>query len=207
MAGLGAIEGNWIPEDWPGALMRPAPEHDLAMAKQLLAEAGVPNGFEVSMLTPQPPYVSWGERLVSQLGAIGVRTRLNTMERGAFYDKLAPGPDRLKGLLLLLSGAPGDAAARIRENAVCNGAFSGVCQPEVDDRMRRYDASADPAERQRLLNEVQAHLLDTYTLVPTVRLAMLNALGPRIANRAEEIMGSIPQYVYIGPYEAIQLVD
>jgi hypothetical protein len=38
-----------------------------------------------------------------------------------------------------------------------------------------------------------------------VRLATVNCLGPRIANKAEEIMGSIPQYVYIGPYEDILL--
>ena len=34
---------------------------------------------------------------------------------------------------------------------------------------------------------------------------MLNCLGPRIANKAEEIMGAIPQYVYVGPYEEIAL--
>ena len=71
--------------------------------------------------------------------------------------------------------------------------------------MKRYEASVDPRERQRLLDEVQAYLLDTYVMVPTVRLAMVNCLGPRIANKAEEVMGSIPQYVYIGPYEDILL--
>lgn len=55
------------------------------------------------------------------------------------------------------------------------------------------------------VDEVQAHLLDNYLMIPTVRLAMLNCLGPRIANRAEEIMGAIPQYVYIGPYEDVQV--
>jgi peptide/nickel transport system substrate-binding protein len=205
MVGLGALEGNWIPDDWPGALARPAPQHNLFRARQLLTEAGYRNGFEVSTLTPQPPFVSWGERIVGQLRAAGIRTQLNTMERAAFYDRLAPGPSRLTGLLLVLSGAPGDAAARIRESAVCNGTFSGLCLPEIDGRMQRYEASADPAERQTLLNEIQTYLLDNYLMIPTVRLAMFNCLGPRIANKAEEIMGAIPQYVYIGPYEEIAL--
>jgi ABC-type transport system substrate-binding protein len=192
MMGLGTLEGNWVPEDWPGALARPAPAHNLFRARQLLAEAGFRNGFDVSTLSAQPPYVSWGERIVGQLRAAGIRTQLNSMERAAFYDRLAPGPDRLTGLVLVLSGAPGDAAARIRESAVCGGAFSGLCLPEID-------------ERQTLLNELQAYLLDKYFMIPTVRLAMLNCLGPRIANKAEEIMGAIPQYVYVGPYEEITL--
>ena len=39
--GLGTLEGNWIPHDWPGAIERPTPPFDVAKAKQLLAEAGV----------------------------------------------------------------------------------------------------------------------------------------------------------------------
>jgi peptide/nickel transport system substrate-binding protein len=205
MGGQGALEGNWIPEDWPGALKRPTPPFDLTKARQLMVEAGVPNGFEVSSFTPLPPYFSWGERVVSQLRAINIRTQVNTMERAAFYEQLAPGPNRLKGFIMPLSGAPGDAAARIRENAVCEGAFSGICLPEIDNRMKRYDTSVDPKEREALLNEAQAYIVDNYLIVPILRQAFTNVLGPRIANKAEDIEGSIPQYVYIGPYEDIEL--
>ena len=66
-------------------------------------------------------------------------------------------------------------------------------------------APADPQERKRLLDEVQAYLLDNYILIPTVRQAFINVLGPRIANKAEDIMGAIPQFAYIGPYEDIQI--
>ena len=69
--------------------------------------------------------------------AAGIRTQLNTMERGAFYDRLAPGPNRLKGWCWSSPVPPGDAAARIRESAVCGGAFSGLCLPEIDERMQR----------------------------------------------------------------------
>src|SRR3954467_5636543 len=77
MGGLGALEGNWIPEDWPGALKRPTPEYNLEKAKSLMAEAGVAGGFEVSQLTPLPPYSSFAERVVGNLRAIGVTTRVN----------------------------------------------------------------------------------------------------------------------------------
>ena len=129
------------------------------------------------------------------------------MERGAFYEKLAPGPDRIKGFIMPLSGAPGDAAARIRENAQCSGAFSGICDPQIEERMKRYDSSIDSKERETVLNEVQNYILDNFLIVPIARQAFTNVLGPRIANKAEDIEGAIPQYVYLGPYEDIELKD
>jgi peptide/nickel transport system substrate-binding protein len=207
LGGMSPIEGNWVPEDWQGVLKRPVPPTDVAQAKQLMAQAGVADGFEVSSLTPLPPFNDWGERLLTQLRSINVKTPLNTMERGAFYERLAPGPNRLKGFVLQFSSAPGDAASRIRENAVCGGAFSGLCLPEVDDRMKQYDASTDPKQRQQLLDEVQAYLLDQYIFVPVCRSVFVSGFGPRVVNKPEEINGAIPQYIFIGPWEDVQVKD
>ena len=164
-------------------------------------------GFAVDKITPLPPYSSFAERIASQLRAIGITTNVNTMERGAFYEQLAPGPNRLKGFVLQLSGEPGDAAARLRENATCDGTFSGLCVPDANDRMTKYDASVDPAERKQLLEEAQNYLLDNYLMLPILRQALIHALGPRIANPIEEIEGSIPQYVYTGPWEDVRLSE
>jgi peptide/nickel transport system substrate-binding protein len=207
LGGMSNIEGNWVPEDYQGAVQRPAPQLDVAKARQLLAQAGVGDGFEVSQLTPLPPYGSWGERIISQLRAVGIKTKLNSLERAAFYERMSPGPNRLKGIILPFSGAPGDAAARIRENAICEGAFSGVCVPEVEERMKQFETSLDPAERKRHLDWVQNYLLDQYIMVPMVRNVVLWGIGPRIGGKLEDINGSIPQYPYLGPYEDIELKD
>jgi peptide/nickel transport system substrate-binding protein len=207
MGGLGALEGNWIPEDWPGSIKRPTPPTDIAKAKQLMAEAGVPNGFEVSQVTPLGGYTSFAERIAGQLRAVGINTRVNVMERAAFYDALAPGPNRIKGFVMQISGSPGDAAARIRENALCKGAFSGLCIPEIEQPMAKYEASANVEERTKLLNEIQATLLDNYYIIPLLRQALINCLGPRIANKTEDIEGAIPQYAYLGPYEDLEIKD
>ena len=205
--GLGTLEGNWIPHDWPGAIERPTPPFDVAKAKALLAEAGVANGFEISQLTPLPPYTSFAERIGGYLRAVGITVKVNTLERAAFYDGLAPGPNKQKGLVIQLSGAPGDAASRIRENALCKGAFSSICLPEIDGLMAKYDASTDLAERKKLIDEVQTQLLDNYLIIPIQRQAFINCLGPKIANKAEEVEGSIPQYNYLGPYEDVQVKE
>ena len=208
LGGMSPIEGGFIPSEWPGAIQRPVPPTDIEQAKKLLAEAGVSGGFEVSTITPLPPNSSWAERIASQLRAVNIKTSVNTMERGAFYDSLAPGENRLKGFIIQFSGAPGDAAARVRENAVCKGAFSGLCLPDVDQRMAKYDASVDAKERQQILTEVQNYLLDQYIFTPVVRNVFTIAAGPRLANpKLEDIVGSIPQYIWIGPWEDIQVKD
>jgi peptide/nickel transport system substrate-binding protein len=205
--GVAPSEGNWIPEDWQGALKRTAPPTDIGLARKMLAEAGVPDGFEVSALTPLPPFTDWGERVLTQLRVINIKTQLNAMDRGAFYERMAPGPNRLKGLILMFSSAPGDAAARIREDAACNGSFSGLCLPEVDDRMKAFDTSTDLARRKQLLDEVQAYLLDQYVMVPVLRGVLITGFGPRVAGRLEDISGAIPQYIWIGPWEDLQVTD
>jgi peptide/nickel transport system substrate-binding protein len=206
VGGLSPIEGNWISEEWPGAVKRPVPPTDVARAKELMAEAGVGDGFDVSAITPLPPNTSWAERVASQLRAIKIRTQVNIMERGAFYTRLSPGTDRLKGLIIQFSGAPGDAAARVRENAVCQGAFSGLCVSDIDDRMKAYDASTDRTVRKRLLDDLQAALLDQYYMIPLVRNVFIFAAGTRLANaRLEDVIGAIPQYNWIGPWEDLEV--
>jgi peptide/nickel transport system substrate-binding protein len=207
MAGMSPIGGNWIPEEYAGAISRPVPPFDLARSKQLLAEAGVANGFEVDSITPLPPYFSWAERVGSQLRAVGIRTKVNQLERGTFYTKLAPGADRQTGFILQFAGAPGDAASRLREYAVCNGSFSGLCTDEVDSRMTRFESSTDEKTRQALLNEVQAYLLDNYLMLPMPRNVLLNVGGPRLVNKPTDVIGAIPQYPFVGPYEDLQVTD
>ena len=67
--GMGVVDGNWINDDVEYGLEWPKWEHDIAKAKQLMAEAGYPNGFNVDWVTPVPNYYSRGERIVSQLQA------------------------------------------------------------------------------------------------------------------------------------------
>ena len=61
---------------------------DLDRAKALMAEAGYCDSIEVEWLTSIPNYFSLGERVISQLRRIGITAKLQTMERGTFFDRL-----------------------------------------------------------------------------------------------------------------------
>ena len=205
--GYSEITGNFIPADWPGAITVPKPERDLAKAKQLMAEAGFPNGFEVEALTPLPPYMSMGERIITQLREIGIRTKLNTMERAAFLTKMGEGPDAFKGIILVASGTPGDAAARVRLYAACKGGNSRICVPEIEEKLTQYEKSLSPPEREKLIGEIQQYIIDNQIFVTLWRQVGLGAQGPRIANHKDEIWGAIPQFPTVGPYEDIRVRD
>jgi hypothetical protein len=104
-------------------------------------------------------------------------------------------------------GATGDAANRVRNYATCQGFSSRTCDPKIEEPFQRYENSTDPQERERLLNEIQQYILDEYIFPVVYRLAFVNAVGPRLGNPWEEIFGSIPQYVYIGPFEDLTLKE
>jgi peptide/nickel transport system substrate-binding protein len=65
--------------------------HDPARARKLLAEAGYPEGFELGLLCPNNRYVN-DERictaLASMFAKIGVRTRLDSMPRAQFFQRV-----------------------------------------------------------------------------------------------------------------------
>ena len=52
--------------------------YDPVKAKELLAEAGFPDGFDVEMLTSVTP-TSWPAAVQNYLGAVGIRVRMNHM--------------------------------------------------------------------------------------------------------------------------------
>jgi len=79
--------------------VKPYP-YDVAMAKQLLAQAGVPNGFDIDLTTimsatiPQPVTESIG----SFLGKVGINAKINVKEIGAWIGSFQAGPEARPGL-------------------------------------------------------------------------------------------------------------
>ncbi len=202
--------GNWGAADLDGALqadeIKPEwYEYNLEKAKQLMADAGYPDGFEVQQLTPLAPYYPLGERVITQLAQIGIKTSLNRIERAAFVEALTKGPEALPGIILNISGLNGDMATRWRAFATCEGASSRTCIPELDAKFAKYEASTNLEERDQLMAELQTEFNDQYVFPYVYNLGLTMATGPRIANEPDDIWFSVPQYVYVFPWEDVEL--
>ena len=81
-----------ICHDWHVGCVSSIPPtgHDLAKAKKLLAEAGVPNGFEVE-ITTWGPSRQIAEAVSGQLRKVGIKAKVDHLKIGGFVKKRARG--------------------------------------------------------------------------------------------------------------------
>ena len=208
--GMGEVDGNWINNDVEYAMDWPKWPHDVAKAKQLMAEAGYPNGFPVDWLTPVPNYYSRGERVVSQLQAIGIRTRNQVMERGVFLKKIEGGMSQWPGTQIIMNATRiGGTWSNWYDGMFRCGGFQSkdfFCVKELDDKFSKYLSSFDRQERKQLAYEIQRAILENYYFVPVFRHAFVNAYGPRIkAAKWQDVFPTSLTSGYAYPWEDIQL--
>jgi peptide/nickel transport system substrate-binding protein len=197
--GLSRPTGSIVPRDFEFALAFDAPPYDPKRARQLLAEAGYPSGFDGGELTPFPPYNAMGEAIMGWLQAVGIRTRMRTMERGAFMTSWRE--KKLHGVVLTISGVSGNAATRLESFVTKNGAFAFGSLPEVDDLFRRQAKELDRKKREGLLHQIQRILHEQVTQAPVYHLGFPTGVGPRV----DDIMATAIPGFYLSPYEDLRL--
>ena len=197
--GLSRPVGSIVPRDFDFALPLDAHPHDPARARKLLAEAGYPNGFDAGELTPFPPYNAMGEAIQGWLQAVGIRTRVRTMERGTFMT--AWREKKLRGVVLNISGVSGNAATRLESFVTKNGAFSYGSLLEVDELFRRQATELDRKKREALLHQLQRLLYEQVTQAPVYHLGFPIGVGPRV----DDIMATAIPGFYMSPYEDLKL--
>ncbi len=173
---------------------------DPARAKKLLAEAGYPNGFDAGDFYPWPPYFSMGEALVAYLQAIGIRSKVRTMERAAMTT--AWREKKLKNVIVGITGAGGNAATRLDAYVSKNGIYTSGVLPEVEDLFQRQARETDSKRREALIHQIQQILYDRVMYVPIYELAFIWGVGPTVE---EPGINLIRSFAYSAPLEDLKL--
>ncbi len=182
-----------------GLSLEPYP-YDSAKAKQLLAEAGYPNGFDAGDLYPWPPYFSMGEAVAGYLGAVGIKVKIRSMERAAFYAALAT--KKLKGLCVCINAVYGNAASRLSEIVPSDGVFAYGGYPDVDALYKQQSRETDRKKREALLHRIQKLMYERVRYAPIYEYIWPSGVGPRVADPALML---IDPYPWAAPLEEVRL--
>jgi peptide/nickel transport system substrate-binding protein len=174
--------GTFIPRNFEFRLpIEPYP-YDPVKAKALLAEAGYPNGFDAGLLHQLPPYFTLGEAIVGYLGAVGIRLKMQPMERATYLAALQA--RKLHGLCVCTSALYGNAASRMSEVIPSDGAFAYGGYPDIDELYKQQSRETDRRKREALLHKIQQLLHERVRLGPIFEYNWPSGIGPRVAEPA-----------------------
>ena len=192
--------GGFVPKNLDLAVALEPHAYDVAKAKKLLAEAGYPSGFDAGELHPFPPYHSLGEAVGGYLQAVGIRTRMRTMERAAFMSEWSA--KKLKGVCLCITGVHGNAATRLSQYVPSDGAYAYGGWPDLDALFKQQSRETDRTKRAALLRQIQLTLAERNRFAMIFDYVWPSGVGPRVA---EPALLLIDPYPWSAPYEELRL--
>jgi peptide/nickel transport system substrate-binding protein len=198
--GLSKLTASIIPQRFDFYWPAPLYPYDPARARQLLREAGYPNGFEAGTMSADLTFSTLAEAAVNYLGAVGIRMTLRPLERAALFKEYQE--KRLKHVFLASSAAFGNAASRLDAFVASGGLFTYGSYPDIEGLILEQATELDRRRRETILHRIQQLMHDKAMFAPIFELASLGGYGPRVA---ESGLGVIPSMAASAPYEDLKL--
>lgn len=176
MDGLATPAYQFMPDGMFGALpAAPEIKYDPEGAKKLLAEAGYPNGFELTLSSTNNRYVNDAQvtQAVAQyLSRIGIKTHVDAMTASIYFPKRAK-----REFSFAMGGWPaetGEASALFQlwvasldsARSLGTSNYGGFSNADFDKVYEQAIVTVDPEKREKLLQESTQIALDNLPLIP-----------------------------------------
>jgi peptide/nickel transport system substrate-binding protein len=157
-----------------------ASEPDIERAKQLLAEAGYPNGFSSTIMTGNKEELRRTVLVVAnQLEAIGINLQPQFMDQAA-YAEISRKPGEFVDLedITIMSPDPDTAVHWFwRTGQAVTRTYSN---PVVDELILTAAEYVDPGQRERVYSELQELMLDESWFIYLAHVELVRGMGGQV---------------------------
>jgi len=182
MEGVAIKAGQLLPEGFFGVSKNLKPEaYDPEGAKKLLAEAGYPDGFKLTIHGPNDRYINdakIAEAVGQMLSRIGVDTEVVTMPRSVYFKRASRGgPDGTPEFSFILVGwgsGTGESSSPLKSLLMTHNPDKGFgasnrgrySNPEVDRLTEEALAMVDDAKREAGLAKATEVAINDLGIIP-----------------------------------------
>ncbi|MEM1382803.1 MAG: ABC transporter substrate-binding protein [Pseudomonadota bacterium] len=182
MEGVAIKAGQLLPEGFFGVSDKLLPvDYDPTGAKELLAEAGVPDGFSLTIHGPNDRYINdakIAEAIGQMLTRVGIKTEVETMPRSVYFKRASRGgPDDTPEFSFILVGwgaGSGEASSPLKSLIATHTPDKGwgasnrgrYSNPEVDALVEKALATVEDPTRQDLLAQATEIAINDAAIIP-----------------------------------------
>ena len=211
MGGVAVAAGELLPAGMFGAhpegQMKP-PATNVERAKKLLAEAGYPNGFGITLGTPNDRYINDAQvaQAVAQMWTrICVKTQIDAMTASTFFSRR-----NKKEFAVYLAGwgaATGEMSSPLKaliataDKSRGYGATNptGYSNKALDDTLTQALATVDYAEREKLLQKTSRIAAEDWAIIPLHFEVTPWAMNSKVDYKARADQYTLPVEVMAKP--------
>jgi peptide/nickel transport system substrate-binding protein len=168
----------------------PSYKLDTKKAKELLAEAGYPDGFDTTIYTAStyPDMIDTAQVLQEQLKAIGVKAEIKQLEWGAYIDMWkSKNTDLLVGRNT--SGTDPDRSTRYFFSTTGSANVWNYSNAEFDGIVQQALATTDEKERKSIYDKAQTMLVEENPNLFLASPKNFYAVSSRVENFVPSVAG------------------
>lgn len=183
MEGVALPAGQLLPEGFFGVSENLQPiDYDPNGAKELLAEAGYPDGFQLTIHGPNDRYINdakIAEAIGQMLTRVGIKTAVETMPRSVYFGRAsrggADGQPEFSFILVGWGAGSGEASSPLKSLIHTYDKDKGFgssnrgrhSNAEIDAKIEEALRTVDDEKRQDLLAEATEMAINDVAIIPT----------------------------------------